>query len=549
MSQGGFPLGEIWSAVKRRLWLLIVCVAIITPAGLIVAIKLPSVYSSTAKILVESQQIPDSLVQSTVQVDAAERMALIQQRLLTRQNLLDMADRLDLFAGEPDLSPSVIQQRLLAAIRIEDIQLRDRAMRSRGPVQASAFTITFSSPSPIEAARVANELVSMALEQNVETRSQRATETRRFLEKKAADLSEELSALEREIAAFKIENGDALPESLRSRRDERAELRARSYDIESQLIPLEERKSALEESLRLGRNVSGTPTAGSGLTPEEVDLRDLERQLTQARGIFADTHPNIRALVSRIEALSAEIERQRAEAAEAGGTEQPAATREDPAAAAARSAMRREIGAIDRRLEAMRKESAAIALRQEELAASIARTPEVEIALLALERRHEDLTAQYQDAVRKEAAATAGEELEISRQAERYRVLEQAQTPEKPDWPPRKLIALGGAGGSVFLGLLLMVGAELRNQSVRTAAQVERRVNIRPLGTIPRVRSRRDRRVFFWRTLLICLVLSGALAGALLAAHQYFMPLDLLAEQVINGTGLRDLLFSGGDDG
>ena len=75
MAQNSFQIGEIWSAVKRRLWLLVLSVIVITPAGLMVAIGLPSVYSSTAKILVEAQQIPDSLVQSTVQVIVEEANA------------------------------------------------------------------------------------------------------------------------------------------------------------------------------------------------------------------------------------------------------------------------------------------------------------------------------------------------------------------------------------------------------------------------------------------------------------------------------------------
>ena len=556
MAQNSFQIGEIWSAVKRRLWLLVLSVIVITPAGLMVAIGLPSVYSSTAKILVEAQQIPDSLVQSTVQVDAAERMALLRQRLLTRQNLLDMADRLNLFDDQPGLSATAVQNTLRRAIEIKDIKLRDRGIYSRGPILATAFTISYRSPSAVEAARIANELVSMALELNVETRSERATETRRFLERKAQDLATELAVLETEIAQFKIDNSDALPESLAARRSEMGSLRERRFAFESEILNLGERRLVLEESLERGRPTVGqTQAPQSVLTPEEVDLQRLERELAQAKGVFAETHPNIRALVSRIDSLKTVIAENRIEAeaaaiAAANGENVPAADpRLEAAAEEALANVRRELDSIGRRVGALQDEIKNIKTRQEALQSSINRTPEVEIALIALERRHAVLSTQYQDAVRKEAAAADGEELEISRQAERYRVLEQAQIPESPDWPPRKLIALGGAGGSVALGLLLMIGAELRNMSVRTAGQVERRVNIRPLATIPLVRSSHDKKRRIWRVLLLGIVLSATISGALLAVDRFYLPLDLLIERIMDQTGLGDLIFGGDDDG
>ena len=58
------------------------------------AYKLPPVYLSTALILVESQQIPSELARSTVTTSAADRLELIEQRLMTRENLLEIIERL-----------------------------------------------------------------------------------------------------------------------------------------------------------------------------------------------------------------------------------------------------------------------------------------------------------------------------------------------------------------------------------------------------------------------------------------------------------------------
>lgn len=527
MEASAFPLDEILSAVKRRLWLMILCVVVVTPIGLVVAVSLQSKYSSTAKILIEDQQIPNSLVRSTVEVSAAERMELLKQRLLTRQNLLDLTDRLNLLKDQPNLSPTAAFNQVLGAIEIKDIRLRS----GRGTTQSAAFTITYSSTNPSEAARVANELVSMVLEQNIKTRSQRAAETRVFLQNKVRELAASLTALEEILAEFKIDNEDTLPASLQGRRSELGNLRNRSLELQRQLITLEERKIFLEESLRLGRPAL---TAAVRLTPEEANLQQLERQLAQVSAIYAASHPDVRRLTSQVAAMQNALTERTGKANDAA--EGAGATPTGP-----ESAVNREVASIDRQITSLSAEAASIEERIEILFGSIAETPKIEIALIALERQHTNLSVQYQESVRKEATAADGEDLEINRQAERFSVLEPAQVPEKPDWPPRKLIALGGAGGSVALGALLMLGAELRNQSVRTAGQIERRLDLRPLVTIPMIETKYDARRRLLNRLMVILLIIFAIAAALFLVDRFYLPLDLLLDKILDQAGLPRL--------
>src|SRR6267154_6475097 len=57
----------------------------------------PATYFSEGKILVQSQQIPMELVRPTVTSAAQERIQVIEQRTTTRDNLLAIADKFDLF--------------------------------------------------------------------------------------------------------------------------------------------------------------------------------------------------------------------------------------------------------------------------------------------------------------------------------------------------------------------------------------------------------------------------------------------------------------------
>ena len=135
--------------VIRRYWLiaLILFPGMIIAAG--VAYVLPPVYESTARILVESQKIPTSLAQSTVTVAASERLQLIRQRVLARENVLDVIDRLQLFANRDDLTPTDKVDRVRQATDINIIAY-DRQLTRRQfnqPISVSSFTFTYTSVS------------------------------------------------------------------------------------------------------------------------------------------------------------------------------------------------------------------------------------------------------------------------------------------------------------------------------------------------------------------------------------------------------------------
>src|SRR3712207_1422473 len=79
--------------VKRRLLYFLVPLVLIAPAGATVVMLLPAIYLSEGKILVESQRIPTELVRPTVTSLAAERIQVMEQRLMTRDNIMSLIDK------------------------------------------------------------------------------------------------------------------------------------------------------------------------------------------------------------------------------------------------------------------------------------------------------------------------------------------------------------------------------------------------------------------------------------------------------------------------
>src|SRR5882672_4887459 len=86
-----------WQLIKRRALDFIIPFILVLVVGLAVAVLLPATYVSEGKILVQSQQIPTELVRPTVTSAAQERIQVIEQRTMTRENLLAMIDKFQLF--------------------------------------------------------------------------------------------------------------------------------------------------------------------------------------------------------------------------------------------------------------------------------------------------------------------------------------------------------------------------------------------------------------------------------------------------------------------
>ena len=114
--------------------------------------------------------------------------------------------------------------------------------------------------------------------------------------------------------------------------------------------------------------------------------------------------------------------------------------------------------------------------------------------------------------------------------------------PNEPDSPNRLLIAGGGVGGGFALGLAFIVLLELLNAGVRRPVEITNKLGITPLATLPYMRTRRE--IWLRRTIILS-VLSALLIGiplALWALHTYYLPLDLLIENMLGRFGL-----AGGD--
>lgn len=510
---GNVDLKFYISIFLRRLPYFIVIVAFLSAVGIAVASILPPIYRSEASILVEDPQIPENLASSTVPINPIEQIQIIERRLMTRANILTLADRFDIYADQPGIPASAIIADMRGRTELNPVTAR------RGP-GATIIEVSFASEDPREAAEITNEFVTLILQENVSLRTGRAEDTLDFFEGEVDRLSGEIDRISQRMMSFKAENENALPDSLAFRRSQQAILQERLLQYEREATALQdERGRTVDLYERTGR-VSINAPPGS---PEERNLEDLRRQLVQARVIFSADNPKIRLLETRIRGLEGVVAEQRA----ALGEE-----------AEGMSDYEIALAEIDGRLEFIAEEKARIETELAELDASIQATPANELVLGEMQRDYRNVQGQYNAAVDRLATASVGERLEVMSKGQRFSLIEPAVAPSSPEEPNRVMIAGAGVAGGIGAGLGFILLLELLNRSIRRPAELTSQLGIQPFATIPYMRTRREIRVKRTIMLVVLALIVVGIPVALFAVHTYYLPLDLLMRQATDAIGL-----------
>lgn len=546
-------------AVVRRHKVQILCITVlVSAAAATVAFTLPSVYRSSAVILVQEQEVPPDLVRSTVTSFADERIQVIGQRVLTRGVLLPLVEKYDLYPNyRRRATDEAVVDRMRRDITIStvDANMSDRGSGRR--VNATiAFRISYDSPYPDRAQKVVSELVDLYLYENVKARQQSVAETTTFLAQEADRLAGQIQEIEANLAEFKRRNVGRTPDLSTVNRQLAERTQSELMSIGRDISILQDRKLALEAQLSTLR--PHMPAAnGQGdlmLTPEER-LRALQAEYTRSSAVFGEDHPDMRRMRREMAALKAQLEgrvvsveaagadpealraleaelvalkeryaedhpeikrvRRAIAALNAGG--QPAAADGGPLMIAPKAAARPPDNpayiAIATQLDNTQRELAHLTAQRDDLRemqrsydSLLMEMPEIEREYNDLTRDYDNARNRYRDIKAKQMEAEIAQELERDRKAERFSVGEPASLPRKPTSPNRMQIALVGFAGALGSGVGLAWLRDMINPAVKGPLELARLVRVPLLTSIPYIETRRERRAVRRRTWLVALL-------------------------------------------
>lgn len=499
----------------RRLPLFLLVFVPIAVASVFIALGLPAVYSAQMKLVVESSQIPGNLAQSTVDVPAREQLQLFEARLMTRDNLLNIANQLRPISDQSRMSPDEIVRAMRAATKITSSTGRD---------QATLMTVSFESENPAMTVKVLDSYLTFILNEDAQYRSQRAGQTQEFFQQEADRLASAINDQTARIVAFKGKNADALPDSLNYHRDLLLNLQTRASQLDRDRASLEEQKQRLNQAFELTGRVG--PASGSQLSPEQQRLQALKTELAELEAVYAATSPRVVSLRNRINQLEANLAAQNGQSV----TEQA-----DPA----KMVFDLQIADIDTKLQQAADQRKELDAQIAQLQDQLSRTPGNAVTLENLQRDYDNLQAQYNRAADNLSRAATGERIETLARGQRMSVVERPSVPTEPIKPNRKkLMAMGVIAGLAAAAGLIMV-LDLFSGSIKRSRDLVSGLGIVPMVTIPMIRSEKEVRRIQFQRIAASLLIGVVIPVMLWIVHTYYMPFDELASKVAMRIGLQ----------
>mgnify|MGYP000090944187 CR=1 FL=1 len=513
-----FDFSFYWTLFVRRLPMMTLFMLLFSGLGVVAALNLPETYSTSARLLLEAPQIPDSMVRSTVQTNGAEQLDVIEQRLMTRANLIDIANRFDVFEDLRDMEPDNVEAAMRAAT---SIQRRGAGRRGGG---ATMLIISFEARSPRIVASVVNEYVTLVLQENSRFRVARAENTMEFFAQEVERLDQELSQRNVEIARFKSENADALPQDQAYRLERQRLLQDRLNELSRELRAAQQQRDELD-----GEFVA--PTRSEVTTPSDQEMQLMIGRAEAERLIetYGENNPRVIRLNDRLERLEAVV------AAEKSANVPVVAEVDSAQGVALLEAARAE---ADRVIAVYGAQIDLAKAEVEELMQNIAASASNALKLEELERDYEIVQTRYGSAVSNLHSARMGERLEATAQGQRINVIENASVPQVPSGPNRILIAAIGIITGLSLAAGYFVLLEVLNRTIRRPEELSSRFEVMPLATIPYMESRSRRFMRRSIRLITLIVVLVCVPAALFYVDTNYLPLEVIVQRSLAKLGL-----------
>jgi len=580
MDQEARTVRDLWQTFRRRRWIVTVVGATIFVIGAAIALLWPAVYRSKATILIEEQEIPHDLVRSAITSYADQRIETIKQQVMSRSTLWKIVEQYGLYESMRRRSPTEeVLQQFVKDIRIEVINAKVIDRRSQTPTQATiAFTLAYDGESPELAQKVANELTSLFLGENLKTRERHAQETTSFLKQESEDLTRHIDELEAKISAVKQRADGALPELTQLNMQLMNQADRELLEVDRDIRSVEERKRFLEGELAtLKPNTPIISASGERLLDSGERLKALRAQYASASAYLSQEHPDIIKMQQEIEGLEHEVGAkppgeevskrlygQRAHLAsltEKYGAEHPDVVRAQKTI----SALEAELGLIAAQpreaypfkpenpayiniqsqlssatasLQSLKSHRTALKKRAEEFAKRVERMPQIEPEYDALQHDRESSIRKYHEIRSRLMEAKVSEGLEIQHKGERFSLIDPPDLPERPERPNRPVILMLAVLLAWAGGLGAGAATEQMDETIRGPRQLGRAAGVPPLAMIPYLADEQDYRQRSQRRWTMRWVGAGAAAVVLILSHLLWWPLDVVWFAALRKLGL-----------
>ncbi|MCK4493951.1 MAG: hypothetical protein KAU26_07830 [Methylococcales bacterium] len=518
-------IADYLQIIKRRKNIIIIPMLSLWLISLMVTLVLPPLYRSESLILIEQQSIPLDMVRTTVVSYVDQRIMQIGQKLMTVHSLNRIINKFDLYPrqrNKASLSDLAAQFRKNISL---DIKNQDVISRGRKSKATLSFSLAFEHTDPLIAQRVASQLTTLFLDENIKSRTKKAKETATFLEDEAKKYGAQIKKSEMAIAKYKEQNSGSLPELLPINLGIISRIETNILQLELEEKMLAEKEITFQSQLLLVNPLILTELEQiKEKVKKKKVLPQLKAQYTSLLSRYSEVHPDAKSLKKLIDNFVEEKEEEEEEIQKAPGSIQNPTYLQ----------IQNNIKLIQINLDTIKKHKLTLYEKLKSAEANVAKTPKVESGYQDLRRGLENYKIKYQELKSKALEAKLSQTLEEELKAEKFSLLEPPVVAEKPEKPDRKKVLVIGFGVSVVVGFVLAFMLEIIDGSLRGAKTLSKITNKDPLVVIPYINNKKDmikKRKGRWKlgTLIVVFFL---LYSAIVSVHLFYKKLYFFPAEI-----------------
>ncbi len=449
------------------------------------------------------QRVPDSYVKSTVTTRIEDRLASLEDQILSRSRLERIILDLNLYE---DLRTKLPMEDVVQRMRLDIGSIKIEGKES--------FRISYLSRDARTAQRTTERLASLFIEENLRDRENQAEATNQFLDSQLEDARRRLIEHERKLEKYRSQYSGELPSQAAGNLQAIQNVQVQLQTLTEATDRARERRLLLERQLvEVQSDPVVVPLAPAGATETPVESTAQQLQAAEARLQVLLTHakpdhPDVKMMQRAIRDLRAKLESE-VRPTPVKTAEQTALTPESLRQRRLRD-LKSQVEDIDRQIADKQEQEQRLRGQIATYQLKLDAVPKRESDLVELTRDYATLQTSYQTLLTKREESKIAANLERRNIGEQFKVLDPARVPERPFSPNRLLINLGGAGGGVILGALVIFLLEFRDTALKTEENVMRLLNVRVLGLVPTMLSAEDHRRRRLRSAVI--TVAGALA-------------------------------------
>lgn len=473
---------EDYLAIARRRWWIIVVPAVVFAIGAYtISLFLASRYTSETVVLVEEPTVPENLVKPVVGGDVNQRLATMQEQILSRTRLQQIIEKFNLYKEEASrMSMEDMVARLRKSITVSPV----RAMAETRASGLPGFTVSVMASQAYTAQQICTEITSFFMQQNVLIRERRAEDTTEFITKQLTDSKRKLDEQDAKLADFQRRYMGELPDQMQTNFSLLTGLSTQLEATSQTLNRAQQDKMFIQNILDqqpLVRSVASAAPADPDILQKQ--LESLQSRLATLQPQYTDAHPDVRRLKKDIAQLQRKIEEE-----SANRKSQPAAAPEKDVVVAETprvQQLRAQLYQINRTIEEKTAEQSRVQQEISKLQGKLQLTPAIAQEYKALTRDYQTAVNVYNDLLKKQSDSEMATDLERRQQGEQFRVLDPPSLPLKPTYPNRPVFGIGGFMGGLAFGLAIVFALEIQDTTLHTERDVERVLKLPALAMIP----------------------------------------------------------------